>query len=114
MTERLDGSNQTVDKVIETYQEGTTGCIKKIGRRLNTEHDTLSKQWDADSGRFRQSVDKSKEAIRGHSTERNRAIPRLQQESGERQMTYDRASSSLRAFQRHVTSGRGLGGRRVQ
>lgn len=105
MTERIDSANEAVDNVIEMYKEGTTGCIKKIEQRLNTEHNALSKQWDGDGKRFGQSVDKSKDALRGGATERKKSMSELEQGSEVRQILYDQVSSSLRAFQRKVLSG---------
>lgn len=108
MIKRLDSANDAVDKVIDTYKAGTTGCVEKIKRRLNKERDSLSKQWDDDGKRFHRSVEESKEALKSGTAEKKNAMSKLEQDSKERQMLYDQASSSLRAFQRHILSGRDI------
>jgi hypothetical protein len=109
MTEHLSGTSRTVDRVLETYTTGTSGCVERIERRVNREHKALKKRCDDDSKQFAQEVDTSKKAIQKSNSKREKALSRQEEEAAERQMLYKRASSSIQAFQNRVLGGRGLG-----
>lgn len=98
MTKNLNDAGDKVHNVVDAYNHGTSGCVERIERRFNREHDTLMKQWDEDGKKFSQSVGKARGVIRRRSERQRRSMLELQQSSTDRAVLYDRAIDSLRSF----------------
>lgn len=105
VSRRLEGAGKEVNQVVAAYQEGTSRCVERFEQHLNKEHHTLMRQWDEDGKKFAQRVSSAKKSAKDHHEDREKGIDALERDTAERQDLYDRASESLRSFQRHVLRG---------
>lgn len=90
---------------IHAYEDGTTRCVERIERRLDREQVMLMKQWDSDKKRFNRCVSKAKRYIESTHEARRETVFTFRRDVAQRELLYDQANNSLRAFHRQVTRG---------
>lgn len=94
-----------IKETINVYEEGTSDCVGRIERRLGIEHPRLLKHWENDGNLFARSVKDAEASIQDAPHTGRRGVSELEREVAQRQLLYDQASSSLRAFHNQVMRG---------
>lgn len=95
-----------VDKVVDVYSEGVSGCVDKMRERLGNERDELARQWRTDGSAFRQTVEESKAAMEQSRDERRKSMLELEKDVAERDALYDGVRRSIGAFQERIAHGK--------
>ncbi|KAF4589714.1 hypothetical protein GQ602_003603 [Ophiocordyceps camponoti-floridani] len=107
MLRHLKSKEEAGHKVAETYRRNTSGCIEKIGSRQKQERQALTEAMRLDGDQFGRVVRKARSVVKRDSLSRAAGMRELEQNTAERQATYDRAMESLRGLHRQLLQGSG-------
>ncbi|PFH63439.1 hypothetical protein XA68_10030 [Ophiocordyceps unilateralis] len=105
MLRHLRSKEEAGHKVAETYRRNTSGCVEKIRNRQKQERRALMEGMRLDGDKFGQVVRKARNVVNRERQSRAAGIRELEQNTAERQATYDRAMASLRTLHRQLLQG---------